>query len=64
MIKQNHPLDIDQHTVSFALGSYEQTYRVTSLMTNRPDENSRYINGVFFGACSMPRSEHLIPFLN
>jgi len=42
----------------------KQERRSASLATNRPVKNSRPLGWVFIGKLSMPRSEHLIPFLN
>lgn len=42
----------------------KQDRRRESLEANRPVRNSRPLGWMFFGAFLMPRSEHLIPFLN
>lgn len=38
--------------------------RLVSYESTRPMKNAQPLSWLFVGAVSMPRSEHLIPFLN
>ena len=64
MMNLQPAMDVVPDEAVFAPSTAKQERRRASLATNRPAKHSRPLSWVFFGAVSMPRSEHLIPFLN
>lgn len=58
------PVDLSVDTAISVPKLGNRARRFKSYESNRPIKNSRPVGWLFFGAHSMPHSEHLIPFLN
>lgn len=56
--------DLNAETAPGCPQRVQRVRRVVSFESTRPGDNSRPLSWVFVGARMMPRSEHLIPFLN